>query len=241
MSDDPLADILKAIEDLDDQGLGKGLLADFFSAEAGRRGKAGLEALWDDLYGLAQYLSRTDRYPSPTAIPFWEFSLFLEWADGHLMFGDAFDLSLKNARRALGNIRAYFAYLRDRGEAASTAEIDRAIVELCSGKRLELVVDIPFTGAEFYTSVAAGGKKASFDIADYWLLALLEVDYGNDWSRLRDEAGAGRRGKIDELRRKLGLFGYSGLKDLAHADLYEHELGRARDWLFGRGPYRGYK
>jgi hypothetical protein len=231
--------ILETLEDMDDRGLRKDQLVKFLRAEAVKREKEDFGSLWDDLYGLLAYLNRTEGYAAPERIPFWEFSMYLEWAESHLMFGDAFKLNLKNARRALGHVREYFVFLRDGRVVPDTASIDRALVEVCGGKRLRLVEDIPFTGDESWMTVMRQGKTARFDMADFWLMALLEVEYGNDWSALRAAApNDGKRARVDSLRSRLEESGHSGLGDFGGVELYRHEVDRGRDWFLERGDFR---
>ncbi|MCX7023245.1 MAG: hypothetical protein NT080_01325 [Spirochaetes bacterium] len=213
-------------------------MAAYLEREALMRDEAGLDALWDDLYGFMSYLGRTGEVRRPNSIPFWEYSIFLEWAEGHLMFGDRFDLNLANANRSLRNIKAYFEYLDAGTVIPGTAQVDRAIKEICKKKKLDLIHDIPYGGTESWTELWIKGEPVSFDMADYWLLALLERKYSGDWKALHDAAPQHRKAdKVNTLRIKLAKAGRTGLKDLAFDDLHAYEVARAEAWFSGRGQY----
>ena len=226
--------ILKEIMQSEPTILRKDMLMAYFREAARTTGADTLRAVWDDLFPFKEYLSRVaDPYTLET-LPYWQYSLAIEWIGSHFIGGDTYDANLVNAKRFLGNIGGYYDYLIARGEMSGRAELDRAIRELCGGKRLKLVKEIPYTGDEFFTEVSKGKKTARFTMSDYWLLLVLAVDYGDDWKDLRLQAEAltaGRGRLVDDLKARMDSLGYSGLQDLVFSNVSEQDIRQAREWF----------
>lgn len=234
----PLKLILSQVKDMEVVLFKKKELADFFKLKAESMSESELSALFDDLFAFNAYLGRLEGYPSFEAIPYWEYSTCLEWAENHIMSGDSFDLILKNAKRFLGSIRTYYAYLIGKGKLKNADQLDKAIKEICGGKKLKLVTDIPFTGDETYTAIYQGGSETRFDVADYWILILHATLFDYNWTKVLEAAfgvSVERIAKVKELKAKMDRLNISGLRDIAYADVSKAEADRAEAWFFDKG------
>lgn len=233
----PLKLILSQIKDMQVVLFRKTDLTAFFKQQAESKTEDDLSSLFDDLFAFNAYLGRIEGYPSFEAIPYWEYSTCLEWAENHIMSGDSFDLSLKNAKRFLGSIRAYYDYLMGKGKLKNSEQLDKAIKEICGGKKLKLVTDIPFTGDETYTAIYQGGAETRFDVADYWILILHATLFDDNWTKLLEAAfgvSGERVAKVKALQEKMEKLCMSGLQDIAYADVTKAEAERAEAWYFDK-------
>lgn len=233
----PLSLILSQIKDMEAILFKKVDLAAFFKLKAESLPETDLSALFDDLFAFNAYLGRLEGYPSFEAIPYWEYSTCLEWAESHIMAGDSFDLNLKNAKRFLGSIHTYYEYLMGMGKLKDMVQLEKAQKEICGGKKLKLVTDIPFTGDETYTALYQGGAETRFDVADYWVLILHTTLFDGNWTRLLEAAfgvSGERVAKVKDLKAKLDKLNMSGLQDIAYADVTKAEADRAEAWFFDK-------
>lgn len=231
----PLKLILSQIKDMQVVLFKKTDLTTFFKQKSVSLSETELSSLFDDIFAFNAYLGRLEGYPSFEAIPYWEYSTCLEWVESHILSGDSFELSLKNAKRFLGNIHLYFDYLISLGKMKGTDNLDKALKEICGGKRLKLVTDIPFTGEETYTAVYQGGKEVRIDIADYWILILHTTLFDNNWTKVLEAAfgvSGERVQKVKSLQEKMGNLGKSGLWDISYNDVTKAEVERAMNWFF---------
>lgn len=233
----PLSLILSQIKDMEAVLFKKKELSDFFKFKAESLSELELSALFDDLFAFNAYLGRLEGYPSFEAIPYWEYSTCLEWAESHIMAGDSFDLNLKNAKRFLGSIKTYYEYLMNKGKLKNTEQLEKSLKEMCGGKKLKLVTDIPFTGEETYTAIYQGGAETRFDVADYWILILHATLFDDNWTKVLEAAfgvSVERIAKVKELKAKMDRLNISGLRDIAYADVSKAEADRAEAWFFDK-------
>lgn len=234
----PLNLILSQIKDMQVVLFRKTDLIAFFKQQAESKTEDDLSALFDDLFAFNAYLGRLEGYPSFEAIPYWEYSTCLEWAESHIMAGDSFDLSLKNAKRFLGSIKTYYEYLINKGKLKNTEQLEKALKEICGGKKLKLITDIPFTGDETYTAIYQGGVEVRFDVGDYWILILHATLFDDNWTKLLEAAfgvSGERVAKVKELQTKMEKLGKSKLWDIAFNDVTKDEANRAEAWFFDKG------
>jgi len=232
----PLELILSQIENMQLVLFKKRELADFFRLKAKSLSESELSVLFDDLFGFNAYLGRLEGYPSFEAIPYWEYSICLEWMESHIMAGDSFNLTLKNARRFLGNIHTYYDYLKSLGKLKDMEALDKAIDEICGGKRLKLISDIPYTGDETFMVVYKDRNEVRLDIADYWILILHTTLFDSNWTKVIEAAfgvSGERVQKVKELQKKMECLGISDLQDLVYNDITKDEEKRAMNWFFG--------
>jgi len=193
--------------------------------------------IYDDIFGLIQYCERSDT-KTPDKMPWWEFSVMLEWLDSHFLIPDRFDLTLRNARRILSTIRDFVTFLVEKKEIESTGQINQAYDWICGGKKLRLVTEIPYTGDEVWTELYPPGKDGIvFRMQDYWLV-MLYIDHDKDWDRVRNSlSGAADHEKkeqlLDDLCARLASIGYDSPLRLLHGDVYKHEIEAAWRWLRG--------
>jgi hypothetical protein len=193
------------------------------------------EAVFDDLWAFNAYLGRLEGYPSIDKIPYWEYSACLEWFQNHMMIGDSYDLNHKNAKRFLNNLRLYYEYVSTEGNTIDLSEINKAIKTICSGPKLKLVTEIPYTGAELYTEIYHGATKIRFDMADYWILVLHTCAFHERWPQLLEVSmsrSKERFSKVKELQAKLKSLGYKGLSDIAFNNVTENDMKQATKWFY---------
>jgi hypothetical protein len=229
--------ILSQVKDMQVVLFRKTDLSAFFKFKSETLSELELSALFDDLFGFNTYLGRLEGYPSFEAIPYWEYSTCLEWMESHIMAGDSFELNLKNARRFLGNLRSYYDYILGLGKMNGAKNLDKAIKEICGGKKLKLVTDIPFTGEETYTAIYQDGKEVRLDVADYWTLILHATLFDGNWTKVLEAAfgvSGERVQKVKELQAKMEKLGMSGLQDIAYNDITKAEAKMAMNWFFGK-------
>lgn len=229
--------ILSQIKDMQVVLFKKIDLTTFFKLKSESLSETDLSLLFDDIFAFNAYLGRLEGYPSFEAIPYWEYSICLEWTESHILSGDSFELDLKNAKRYLGNIHIYYDYLISTGKMKNTDYLDKALKEICGGKRLKLVTDIPFTGGETYTAIYQGGKEVCLDFADYWILILHTTLFDSNWTQVLEAAfgvSSERVQKVKSLQDKMGDLGQSGLWDISCHDVTKAEAKRAMNWFFGK-------
>jgi hypothetical protein len=232
---DQLSSILKQIKDLNVVLFEKANLSAFFKQQAQGLREEGISALFNDLFAFNAYLGRIEGYPSFEKIPFWEYSLCLEWSESHMMFGTSFDLTLKDAKRFLGSIKEYYGFLIAEGKMKASAELDRALKEICGGRKLRLVKDIPYTGEETYTEFIIGGAAIRFDIADYWLIILLGTLFDGNWTRLLEAAfgvSPRRVEKVKSLQDRTSRASLGKPGELIYSDVTKAEADRAESWFY---------
>lgn len=233
----PLNLILSQIKDMQVVLFKKADLTTFFKQKAESLSETDLSALFDDIFAFNAYLGRLEGYPSFETIPYWEYSTCLEWVESHILSGDSFELNFKNAKRFLANIHLYYDHLISTGKMKDTDNLDKALKEIFSGKRLKLVTDIPFTGDETYTAIYQDGKEVCFDVADYWILILNTTLFDNNWTKVLEAAfgvSGERVQKVKSLQEKMGNLGKSGLWDISYNDVTKAEAERAMNWFFGK-------
>jgi len=207
----------------------------FLKREALTLDNTALETLFDDLFAFNAYLGRIEPYDSIEGIPYWEYSVCLEWCESHMMFGGVFDLTLENARRFMGNIRRYYDYLAITGKTVNTSQIDKAIKYICGGKKLKLVSEIPYTGKESYTSMVIEGKIINFSMSDYWILVLHTALFDDNWTTLLEAAfgiSTERVQQIKDLKVKLDQAGRAGVQDIIYHDVSRSDLEQAKKWFY---------
>ena len=207
----------------------------FIKREAEVLSEQELSSLFDDIYAFNAYLGRTEDYGFIEKVPFWEYSVCLEWCDSHMMVGQAFDLNLKNAKRFLGSLRRFYDFLVGLGKLADSSQLNKAIKEICGGKKLKLVEVIPYTGSESYTSIGMGQETVNFDIADYWLLIMLDTQFDGNWTTLLEAAfgiSGERAQKVKNLQVKMGTVGMVGLKDIIYCDVMKSDVEQATAWFY---------
>lgn len=232
-----LKNILSQIKDMQVVLFKKTDLTNFLKQKTESLTEEEVSSMFDDIFAFNAYLGRIEGYPSFEKIPYWEYSTCLEWVESHFMGGDSFELNLKNAKRFLNNIHIYYDYLISLSKMKNTENLDKALKEICGGKKLKLVTDIPFTGEETYTALYQGGKEVRFDIADYWILILHATLFDSNWTRVLEAAfgvSGDRVQKVKDLQSKLEGIGKSGLWDIAFNDVTKAEADRAMKWFFGK-------
>jgi hypothetical protein len=206
----------------------------FFGESADSVDLCQINVLFDDVFALNAYLGRIEGYPSLGEIPYWEYSVCLEWCESHMLIGDSFELSLKNAKRFLGSIKQYYDYLIAKGTLTDCSELEKATMKICGGKKLNLVTDIPYTGDETYTELFIGGAGIRFDMADYWLLILKTLLYDEKWPKLLEAAmkiSKGKLAKVKDLQGRMAKAGYGGLRDIAYNEVTEADVEKAKKWF----------
>jgi hypothetical protein len=194
-----------------------------------------LSALFDDIFAFNAYLGRTEDYGFIEKVPYWEYSVCLEWCESHMLFGEAFNLNLKNARRFLGSLRRFYDYLVGLGKLVDSSQLNKAIKEVCGGKKLKLIQEIPYTGREPYTSIGMGRETVSFDIADYWLLIMLDLQFDGSWTTLLEAAfgiSGERAQKVRSLQDRMGRAGMEGLRDIIYSDVMKFDVEQAKAWFY---------
>jgi len=196
-----------------------------------------LASFFDDIFAFSSYFERSE-HVTPDKMPWWEYSVMLEWIDSHFLVPERYDLTLTNARRILGTLREFLQYLATRHEIANSGGIDEAWRRICAGRTLALVREIPYAGTEFWTAVYPPGKDGvAFRIVDFWLI-LLYVEHGKNWNGVRLTLKAARdhrekQGQLADLLHRLSIIGYDNPLALLHEDVYQHEVDAAWRWLRG--------
>jgi len=233
-----LRSILAQVKDTDFLLFKKADVGAFLKREAEVLSEGELTSLFEDIYAFNAYLGRTEDYGFIEKVPFWEYSVCLEWCESHMMVGEAFDLNLKNAKRFLGSLRRFYDYLVGLGKLADSSQLNKAIKEVCGGKKLKLIEVIPYTGSESYTSIGMGKETIDFDIADYWLLIMLDTQFDGNWTTLLEAAfgiSVERAQKVKSLQAKMGIVGMAGLNDIIYSDVMKSDVEQAMAWFYRDG------
>jgi len=233
-----LRSILAQVKDTDFLLFKKADVGAFLKREAEVLSEGELTSLFEDIYAFNAYLGRTEDYGFIEKVPFWEYSVCLEWCESHMMVGETFDLNLKNAKRFLGNLRRFYDYLVGLGKLAESSQLNKAIREVCGGKKLKLIEVIPYTGSESYTSIGMGKETVDFDIADYWLLIMLDTQFDGNWTTLLEAAfgiSGERAQKVKSLQAKMGIVGMAGLNDIIYSDVMKCDVEQAMAWFYRDG------
>lgn len=71
-----------------------------------------LKKIWDDINAFSHYQDRSEHHDL-SKLPYWEYSICLEWIDGHILSKE-YELNLKNAKRLLGNLLNFYKFLVQR-------------------------------------------------------------------------------------------------------------------------------
>ncbi|MFH2114602.1 MAG: hypothetical protein ABIJ86_08865 [Spirochaetota bacterium] len=230
-----LRSILSQIKGTDFVLFKKADVSAFCKREAETLSDEDLTAIFDDIFAFNAYLGRTESYGFIEKVPFWEYSVCLEWCESHMMVGTAFDLNLKNARRFLGSLRRFYDYLVGFGKLADSSQLNKAIKEVCGGKKLKLIQEIPHTGIESYTSIIRGKETVDLDQADYWLLIMLDTHFDGNWMTLLEAAfgASGERAqKVKSLQEKMEMVGMRGLGDIICGDVMKSDVEQATAWFY---------
>jgi hypothetical protein len=106
---------------------------------------------------------------------------------------------------------------------------------LNGGKKLKLIKEIPHTGTESITTIGMGKETVDFDIADYWLLIMLDTQFDGDWATLLEAAfgvSGERAQKVKTLQGKMGMVGMGGLRDIIYSDVTSSDVERATAWFY---------
>jgi hypothetical protein len=127
---------------------------------------AELSDAWEDIHALILYVDRT-AYTHLSELPWWEYSVALEWIESHIWVPDRFDLTLANASRVLQRWQDFYQYLEKIGIRVDVASVNQAFQKVCSGDQLKLIKKIPYTGEEFWMGVTKGesGRVVDFTMA----------------------------------------------------------------------------
>ena len=230
-----LSSILAQIKNTDFILFKKADVTAFIKREAETLPEDGLSALFDDLFAFNAYLGRTEGYGFIEKIPFWEYSVCIQWCETQMMVGEAFDLNLKNAKRFLGSLRRYCDFLIGLGKLVDSSQLDKAIKKVCGGKRLRLIEEIPYTGTESYTSIGMGKETVDFDMADYWLLVILDTQFDGNWTTLLEAAfgvSGERAQRVKALQVKMEIVGIKGLQDIINSDVLRSDVEQAMAWFY---------
>lgn len=172
-------------------------------------------------------------------MPWWEYSICLEWLESHVLYGGRYDLNPRNAKRFLGRLIHFYRFAVNQGFIDSCTELEKAHQHIVGGKKLNLVERIPYTGEEMWMTLSGGkiGRKLiKLKIYEFWL-TLLYLDLGESWNNLLAEAENSasskiKRAMIKKFRDKLKKTGYSSPGDLLYYEPELEDLEDARKWFY---------
>lgn len=195
---------------------------------------------WEDIHALILYIERTT-YTDVSELPWWEYSVALEWIYDHIWIDDRFDVTLDNARRMMGRWKDFYGYLSKTWCKMDTAPIGEAFDKVCGGDKLKLVKKIPYTGEEFWMGVAKAGSNqiVDFTMAEFWLV-LAYVQLNESWDKLDEElkdvpSVREKRKRLLSLREKLMLSGYDmNPIELVRGHVDAGDLENAERWFYSR-------
>ncbi len=196
---------------------------------------------WEDIHALILYIERTT-YTHLSELPWWEYSVALEWIYDHIWIPERFDVTLENARRMMVRWKDFYGYLSKTWcKKMDTAAIEEAYEKVCGGEKLKLVKKIPFTGEEFWMGVGRAGSNriVDFTMAEFWLI-LIYVELGESWDKLDEElkdvpSVREKRKRLECLREKLKLSGYDKDPiDLVRGHVDAVDLENAERWFYRR-------
>jgi hypothetical protein len=195
---------------------------------------------WEDIHALIRYIERTN-YTDLSDLPWWEYSVALEWIESHIWVPERFDLTLDNARRMMGRWRDFYEYLTKTWYPVDLDPIELAYEKVCGGNKLKLVKKIPFTGDEFWMGIESIGSNqyVEFSMAELWLI-LIYRKLGESWDRLEEELKSvpsirEKRKRLESLLEKLKLSGYD--QDpiaLVRGHVDPVDLENAERWFYRR-------
>lgn len=198
-----------------------------------------MEEIWDDIYAFSQYMDRTE-YRELSKLPYWEYSVGLEWISSHIFHGSKFEITLKNAKRLLNNLRDFYKFLISKRIINDNSELEMAYKYMCSGRKLKLVKRIPYTGKELWSSIGKPGFNVlvNFYMVDYWLMVLFFY-CEESWEKLLEEAekvpnSVEKIVLIKNFKNKLALIDYDHPKKLMRCDVTYDELDDAKKWFYGK-------
>lgn len=203
--------------------------------EAKGAGQDQLAQIWSDICVFSEYQELTE-WSLLDRIPYWAYSVGLEWIGVH---DSDFRLSLRTARRLLGNLLEFYRFLARRGIISETAELEKAYETICGGRKLRLVERIPFTGEEMWISITDQRGDKNFKIHDFWL-SLILTEVGGSWKKLRAAAkeAASAEAKlrmIRELERKTKALGVENPLALVQEEVSQADVEEARRWFYSGG------
>lgn len=194
---------------------------------------------WQDIWALALYVDRTG-IGDLNELPWWEYSLALEWIEGHVMDGDRFDLTFDHANRMMQRWMDFYDHLVKMGVPIDTDPISEAYRKVCGGKKLRLVERIPFTGDEQWMTLSSpDGQDVDFQISDFWLI-IMYAQTGNSWDKLDQELKSAvsiraKRKRIERLREKLVIAKCEeDPVQLVRGQVDTNDLEDAERWFFRR-------
>ncbi|MCL6600930.1 MAG: trigger factor, partial [Alicyclobacillus macrosporangiidus] len=94
---------------------------------------------WEDIHALILYIERTV-YTTVSELPWWEYSVALEWIYDHIWIPERFDVNLENARRMIGRWRDFYTYLAKTWcKGLDLGPIEQAYQKICAGDKLKLI------------------------------------------------------------------------------------------------------
>jgi hypothetical protein len=197
-----------------------------------------LEDAWEDIFALIVYMDRTP-HTSLSDLPWWEYSVALEWVNSHVLVDGRFDLTLENARRLIGRWQSFYEYLNESRNELELSHIKEGYQRICGGKKLKLVKKIPYTGDEFWTAISrANTEDVEFSMSEFWLIIIF-AELGESWERLEEELKTvpsirEKRKRLASLRDKLALLGYENPIQLALGQVDEADVEDAERWFYSR-------
>lgn len=200
-----------------------------------------LIGVWEDIQSLILYIERTT-YTSLSELPWWEYSVALEWIYDHFWVPERFDVNLENAGRMIGRWRDFYVYLSKTWMNVSGIDleaIEQAFQKICGSDKLKMVKKIPYTGDEFWLGTARPGSShiVDFTVAEFWLI-LAYFELGESWDTLEEELKTvpsmrEKRKRLQSLRGKLELAGYSENPiDLVRGHVDQEDLENTERWFF---------
>lgn len=83
--------------------------------------------------------------------------------------------------------------------------------------------------------IGMGKETIDFDIADYWLLIMLDTQFDGNWTTLLEAAfgiSGERAQKVKSLQAKMGIVGMEGLKDIIYSDVMKSDVDQATAWFY---------
>lgn len=200
-----------------------------------------LVGAWEDIHALILYIERTV-YTDVSELPWWEYSVALEWIYEHVWVPGRFDVNLDNARRLMSRWRDFYVYLSKTWLNVSRIDlepIDQAYQKTCGGDKLKLVKKIPYTGEEFWLGTARPGSShiVDFRMAEFWLI-LAYFELGESWNKVEEElktvpSAREKRKRLESLWEKLELAGYTNNPiDLVRGHFDHEDIENAERWFY---------
>lgn len=202
-----------------------------------------LEDAWEDIHALILYIERTV-YSRLSELPWWEYSVALEWIYDHVWIPERFDVTLENAQRMIGRWRDFYSYLSktwSNVDGIDLHPIEEAFQKICGGDRLKLVRNLPYTGEEFWLGTARAGSDTivDFTMSECWLI-LTYFALGESWDKLEEELKTvpsvrEKRKRLQSLREKLHLVGYEENPiELVRGHVDHQDVENAERWFYRR-------